>query len=156
MLTPRIKCHISTRCLLCLWDRFKRCGSEGKRLFATSSLEDTINRIWQHEFCITPCTRFNSLTGDNKIMDGSAFYIRSDVSFVFRWHSRYAAIFRPVISAVRRERGWKEMKKGQFTAVGLKEGIILPTKIKKKEIIHWIKLHHLMFDRWNKLVLMFG
>lgn len=24
------------------------------------------------------------------------------------------------------------MKKGQFTAVGLKEGIILPTKIKKK------------------------
>lgn len=131
-LTSRRKCHISTCCLQYFWDSFKSCDSEDSRLFASCSLEHKINRIWQHDYCITPLTRFNSQTGDNKIMDSSVFYSRS-MGFVFHSHSRYAAIFRPVISAVRRERGWREMKKGQFTAGGLKEGVILPTKIKERD-----------------------
>lgn len=132
-LTPRIKFHISPCCLQHFWDRC--CGSEENGLFASSSLEHKINRIWQHDYCITPFTRFNSQTGDNKIMDGSVFYTRSTgwcgLSFPFTQQIRghlQACYFCCQM--------WKRVagdEKGQFTAGGLKEGIILSTQIKVRD-----------------------
>lgn len=95
------------------WDRFKCCGSEDNRLFASCSLEHKINRIRQHDYCITPLTRFNSQTGDNSIMDGSVFCTRSmgwcELCFLFiqqtRGH-RQACYFCCQVWK-RREGGWK-------------------------------------------------
>lgn len=130
-MTPWIKCHTSIYCLQHFCDRFKCCGSEDIGLFASCLLEHKINRIWQHDYCITPLTRFNSQTGDNKIMDGSVFYTRS----MWALFSIHAADIRPssgllfLLSDVKKD---GEDYKGQFTAGGLKCGNSLTPTDKRK------------------------
>lgn len=130
-LTPRIKCHLSPWCLQHVWDGLK---CRGNRLFASCSLEHKINRIWQHDYCITPLSRFNSQTGDNKIMDGGVFHPRSMgwCGLCFPFTQQICGRLQACYFCCQT---WKRMEgdeKGQFTAGGLNEGIILPIQIKER------------------------
>lgn len=92
-------------------------------MFTEHLVKHKINRTWQHDYYITLLTQFNSQTGDNRIMDRCVFCAVSMgwCCFYFLCTGRYAALFRPVIFAVRCEWGRGEMKKGRYTAGRLKK-----------------------------------